>query len=297
MINIKHNKTFILVSLILFLISFSFPILGMAAQETTSTETEATTETDNFPPETIVASFDEFTITLADLDSMWEKVPPEYLTQITKSDLLDQMITEKLMLQDAKAKDLANDDKIKKQIEDMTNQILVQALIERDVLNAVEVTDVEAEEYFTENPEEFTEKEQVHLFNILVETEEEANAVLEELNSGKDFSEVAKEKSAGPSADNGGDLGYISKGSIIPEIEDIIFSIEPEVFSEIVKTDYGFHILKISDKKPEELKEFETVKDIIIQTLLPEKQKTAFENLVNELKANANIELNEEPLK
>ena len=293
----KHNKTFLLVSLIFLSFILFFPIFGIAQQATSSDETATETEIKDFPPETIIATFGDFNITLGDLNIMWEKIPSEYKTQLTKSDLLEQMISEKLMLQDAKNKDLVSDEKIAKQIDDMTNQILIQALIEKEVLDTTEVSDDEAREYYNINPEEFTEKEQVYLFHILVETEEDANAIREELNSGMDFSEVAKEKSTGPSAPNGGELGYISKGSIIPEIEEIVFSLEIDEISEIVKTDYGFHILKITDKKPEELKKYESVKENIVQTLLPEKQKEAFEKLIENLKAGVTIEINEEPLK
>lgn len=297
MTNLKHNKTFIFVLLISLMVFSLTTISGMAGQDTVSNETEATEEIVDYPPETIIASFGDFTVTLEDLNLMWEKVPPEYKSQITKNNLLDQMISEKLLLQDAISKNLKNDEKIALQIEDMTNQILIQALIEKEVLNATDVSDEEAEEYYNNNPAEFTEKEQVHLFNIMVETEEEADIILEELKSGKEFSEVANEKSTGPSAANGGDLGYIAKGSIIPEIGDIIFNLEIDAISEVIKTEYGFHVLKITDKKPEELKTFDTVKESIVQNLLPEKQKAAFDNLVEELKGKVSIELNEDPLK
>jgi len=290
-------RTTIILTLCILVFSVFIPSSTFADEVTTTTETDTEITETILPPETIVASFGDFTITLEDLNTMWDNIPTEYKAQLTKSNVLDQMISEKLLLQDAKSKDLANDEKVAKQIDDMTNQILIQGLIEKEVLDTAKVTDEEASKYYKDNQEEFTEKEQVHLFNILVETEEEANTVLEELNSGKDFSEVAKEKSTGPSADKGGDLGYISKGSIIPEIEEVIFSLEINTISDVVKSDYGFHILKISDKKPEELKPFDDAKDSITQTLLPEKQKAAFENLIEELKSKTEIEINEEALK
>ncbi|MCK5767028.1 MAG: peptidylprolyl isomerase [Candidatus Atribacteria bacterium] len=296
MTNMKHKKLF-LALLIAILVFFLIAISGIAAQDTPSNETEAAAETVVFPPETIVASFGSFTITLEDLNSTWDTVPAEYKAQLTKSSILDQMISEKLLIQDAKSKDLISDKEIAKQIDDMTNQILIQGLIQKEVLETAKVTDEEAIEYYNNNQAEFTEKEQVHLFNILVETEEEANSVLEELNSGKDFSEVAKEKSTGPSADQGGDLGYITRGSIIPEIEEVVFTLEIDSITDVIKSDYGFHILKISEKKPEELKSFDDVRESIIQNLLPEKQKSTFDNLIEELKSKTEIEINEETLR
>jgi len=89
----------------------------------------------------------------------------------------------------------------------------------------------------------------------------------------------------------------LAKGTIIPEIEEVIFALELEELSEVVKTDFGFHILKISDKKSEIVKALEEAKEDIIQTLLPIKQKEAFENLIEELKSKAEIEINEEALR
>ena len=197
MTNLKHNKTFIFVFLITLMIFSLTTISWMAGQDTVSNETEATEEIVDYPPETIIASFGDFTITLEDLNLMWEKVPPEYKSQITKSNLLDQMISEKLLLQDAISKNLKNDEKIALQIEDMTNQILIQALIEKEVLDATDVSDEEAEEYYNNNPAEFTEKEQVHLFNIMVETEEEAELVRNAQIPGQELIQAYQAKKEG----------------------------------------------------------------------------------------------------
>jgi len=145
---------------------------------------------------------------------------------------------------------------------------LVQVLIEREILEKIKVNDEEVSEYYEQNKDSFTEKEQVHLYNILLETEEEAQDVLERLKAGENFSEITIEKSTGPSAAQGGDLGYLARGTIIPEIEEVVFALELEELSEVIKTDFGFHILKITEKKPETIKALEEVKEDIIQTFL-----------------------------
>ena len=92
-------------------------------------------------------------------------------------------------------------------------------------------------------------------------------------------------------------MGYLTKGTIIPEIEEVVFTLEVEELSEVVKSDYVFHILKNTEKKPETDRTLEEVKEEIIQTLLPVKQKDAFDNLLEELEGKAEIEINEEALK
>ncbi len=293
--NIFRTASILTLCLLIFLI---FTPSFILADEGTSTTTEINPEDveTSLPPETILASFGEQTITLGEFNQLWEQVPEDYKLQLDKSMVLDQMISEKLLIQEAKNMGLEEDNDVLEQIKKMTEQILVQALIEREILDKIKVNDEEVLEYYEQNKDSFTEKEQVYLYNILLETEEEAQDILEQLKAGGDFSEIAKEKSTGPSAAQGGDLGYLTKGTIIPEIEDVVFALELEELSEVIKTDFGFHILKITEKKPETVKTLEEVKEEIIQTLLPTKQKEAFENLLEELKGKAEIEINEEAL-
>ena len=293
--NIFRISTVLTLCLLVFLIfNFSFVF---ADEGTSTTETNPENVEASLPPETILASFGDHTITLGEFNQLWEEVPEEYKLQLDKSMMLDQMISEKLIIQEAKNMGLEEDNYVLEQIKKMTEQILVQALIEKEILDKVDVNDEEVLEYYEQNMDSFTEKEQIHLYNILLETEEEAQDILAQLKAGGDFSEIAKEKSTGPSAAQGGDLEYLSKGTIIPEIDEVVFGLEVEELSGIVKTDFGFHILKITDKKPETVKTLEEVKEDIIQTLLPTKQKEAFDNFLKELKGKIEIEINEEALR
>lgn len=280
------------------LIFFIFnPSSILANEGTSTTETNLEDAEIILPPETILASFSGQTITLGEFNQIWEEFPEDYKLQLDKSIVLDQMISEKLLIQEAKNIGLEEDNDVLEQIKKMSEQILVQVLIEREILDKIKVNDEEVLEYYEQNKDSFTEKEQVHLYNILLETEEEAQDVLEQLKAGGDFSEIAIEKSAGPSATQGGDLGYLAKGTIILEIEEVVFALELEELSEVIKTDFGFHILKITEKKPESVTALEEVKEDIIQTLLPDKQKVAFENFLEELKSKSEIEINEEALR
>jgi len=254
-----------------FLVFFIFnPSSILADEGTSATETNPEDVETILPPETILASFGEQTITLGEFNQIWEEVPEEYKLQLDKSMMLDQLISEKLLIQEAENMGLEEDNDVLEQIKKMTEQILVQVLIEREILDKIKVNDEEVLEYYEQNKDSFTEKEQVHLYNILLETEEEAQDVLEQLKAG---------------------------GDLIPEIEEVVFALELEELSEVIKTDFGFHILKITEKKPESVKALEEVKEDIIQTLLPDKQKEAFENLLEELKSKSEIEINEEALK
>ena len=273
------------------------PISILAEEKTSPTETNTDTAETTLPPETILSSFNGQTITLGEFNLLWDQIPENNKLQLTKSNVLDQIISEKLLIQEAKNRGLEQDKDVLEQIKNTTEQILVQSLIEKEIIGKVKVDDQEALTYYEENKDNFITKEQVYLYNILVETEEVAKDILEKLKSGVDFIEIAKEKSTGPSAAQGGDLGYISKGDLIPEIENVVFALEIGNISDIIKSQYGFHILKVTDKKPEVLKTFEEVKEEIAPTLLSTKQKEAFDNLLEELKSQVTIEINEEALK
>mgnify|MGYP001031849241 CR=1 FL=1 len=294
-INIFRTASILTLCLLVF---FTFnPSSVLADEGTSATETNPEDTETNLPPETILASFGDKAITLGEFNELWEQVPENYKAQLTKDNVLDQMISEVLLIQEAKEKKLEEDEKIAEQIKKTTEQILVQALIQREILDKIKVNDEEVLEYYEQNKDSFTEKEQVHLYNILLETEEDAQNVLEQLKAGGDFSEIAKTKSTGPSAAQGGDMGFISKGSTIPEIDEAVFALKVGELTDIIKSDYGFHILKVTEKKPESTKTLEEAKEDIMQTLLPEKQKEAFDNLLKELKSKVEIEINEEALR
>jgi peptidyl-prolyl cis-trans isomerase C len=303
----KNISKCLLITILGIFIFLNFnPILILADEQTSPSETNTdTTETilpseekteTILPPETILSSFDGQTITLGEFNQLWDQIPENSKLQLTKRNVLDQIISEKLLIQEAKNRGLEQDKDVLEQIKNTTEQILVQSLIEKEIIGKVKVDDQEALTYYEENKNNFITKEQVYLYNILVETEEVAKDILEKLKAGGDFIEIAKEKSTGPSAAQGGDLGYVSKGDLIPEIENVVFALEIGDISDIIKSEYGFHILKVTDKKPEVLKTFEEVKEEIAPTLLSTKQKEAFDNLLEELKSQVTIEINEEAL-
>jgi peptidyl-prolyl cis-trans isomerase C len=304
----KNISKYLLITILGIFVFLNFNFISILAEEQTSpTETNTdTTETIlpsqekteiTLPPETILSSFDGQTITLGEFNQLWDQIPADSKLQLTKRNVLDQIISEKLLIQEAKNRGLEQDKNVLEQIKNTTEQILVQSLIEKEIIGKVKVEDQEALTYYEENKGNFITKEQVYLYNILVETEEVAKDILEKLKAGGDFIEIAKEKSTGPSAAQGGDLGYVSKGDLIPEIENVVFALKIGSISDIIKSQYGFHILKVTDKKPEVLKTFEEVKEEITKTLLSTKQKEAFDKLIEELKAQVTIEINEEALK
>lgn len=155
----------------------------------------------------------------------------------------------------------------------------------------IEVTDEEIKTYYEENKDTFTEPEQVHASHILLETEEEANEILAQLNEGADFAELAKEHSKDPgSAQNGGDLGFFGRGEMVPEFEEAAFSLEVGEMSGVVESEHGYHIIKVTDKKEAKEYTLEEKREEIREQLFAQKLNAQVPAWLNELKQNAEIE-------
>lgn len=173
-------------------------------------------------------------------------------------------------------------DSVKQNIE---KNLQVKKLLEPQII----ITDEEIKDYFEENKESFNTEEQIKASHILVDNEEKAVEVKNKLNAGEDFAELAKEYSTDNSnKDNGGSLGFFGRGEMVPEFEDIAFSLEAGKTSEPVKTDFGFHIIKVEEKK--EAKEAvleentEQVKNMIFEQRLPEAYNSWYEKKSTEYK-------------
>ncbi len=174
-------------------------------------------------------------------------------------------------------------DKIREDIE-------IYLLAEKMIGASIDVSEEEMKTYFEENKESFDQKEQVKASHILVEDEATAKKVKEELDNGKDFAELAKEYSTDSSnAANGGDLGYFGKGEMAEEFEKTAFALEAGAISEPVKTEFGYHIIKLVDKKAEKAAEFEEHKEEIKEMLFDQKVQAEYTNWMEEKKAEYEI--------
>jgi parvulin-like peptidyl-prolyl isomerase len=133
--------------------------------------------------------------------------------------------------------------------------------------------------------------------HILVKTEGEAKNILERLRKGEDFAKIAQKSSIDTgSAKNGGDLGYFSQGQMVPEFEAAAARLKIGEISEPVKSRFGFHIIKVTDKKMGKPLEFDKIKNNIYQRVVAERQKEFFDNYVEDLKKRYKVEINKEAI-
>ncbi|MBN2396564.1 MAG: SurA N-terminal domain-containing protein [Candidatus Atribacteria bacterium] len=175
--------------------------------------------------------------------------------------------------------------------DDITNQKMIEKVIQQEY-DKIEITEEEMAQYYEENKDTFFQPEKRKISHILVDTEEEAKNILLQLKDGiADFSKLAQEKSTCPSSEKGGDLGYITRGQMVKEFEDVAFNLEIGEMSDIVSTDFGFHIIKCDDIQQEHQLTFEEAKENIKNILTYQKQNESIETLLTQLRENANIKI------
>ncbi len=260
-----------------------------------SLQVTAIEEQDNGKESLVVIN--EEIITLEDFEKYWNMIPDNYKIQLNKEDVLEQLITQTLLIQKADELNLREDPEVAFQIKNNIDQILIQSLLEKEIIDKTVLTDEDLEVYYEENKENYWHEEEVHALNILVETEEQAEEVIKKLEQGEDFAVLAKEISIASTAPTGGDIGFINKGTLMADIEEQLFILNPGEISKIIPTERGFHIFKVVEKNPSGYLELSEVKEEIEYQLLPLKQQEAFDQYLKDIEDRAIIEKNVELLK
>ncbi|WP_248548098.1 peptidylprolyl isomerase [Paenibacillus odorifer] len=175
-------------------------------------------------------------------------------------------------------------------VDDLKKQMPLQVKLRKILEPQVTVTDDEIKEYYDTNKATFSEEEQVRASHILVETKEEADAILKQLKEGADFATLAKEKSSDTgSKDNGGDLDFFKRGDMVAEFSDVAFKLKVGETSDAVKSDYGYHIIKVTDHKDAKDYTLEEKKDEIRKTLVSQKVSTLSSTWMSETTEKAKI--------
>lgn len=175
-------------------------------------------------------------------------------------------------------------------MDDLKKQMPLQVQIRKLLLPKVTITDEEIQTYFNENKDSLGSEEQVRASHILVETKEEADAIYKQLQDGADFATLAKEKSADTgSKDNGGDLGFFTKSDMVEQFSTAAFGMKVGEISQPVKTDYGYHIIKVTDRKDAVVATLENSKERVKDALTTQKISEMSSTWLQTLQSGAKI--------
>ncbi|MDH3344874.1 MAG: peptidyl-prolyl cis-trans isomerase, partial [Desulfobacteraceae bacterium] len=177
----------------------------------------------------------------------------------------------------------------------------IQQFVDKDLIQDVKVSQKEVKDFYKNNPDMFKQSEQVKASHILIKVDtqadksakDQANKKIKEiqkkLEDGEDFAGLAKEYSEGPSNVNGGDLGYFERGRMVKPFEDAAFKLKPGEVSGMVETPFGYHLIKVVDKKPESVVSYENAKERIAQYLEQEKKGKVLERNLEDMRQKAVI--------
>jgi peptidyl-prolyl cis-trans isomerase C len=242
--------------------------------------------------DSVVARVNGVEIHQSDLD-LAEEEAGEQLAQLppdARRDYLISYLTDMLLI-DKAADDrhLSQSVEFQRKVNFAKNKLLMEALMQ--AIGKEAVTDAALRKVYDEARQQVGDQEEVHARHILVATEAEAKAILAELKGGADFAKLAKEKSKDPGATDGGDLGYFTQDQMVPEFSQVAFKLAKGQISDPVKTQFGWHIIKIEDRRKREIPPFEQVKGQLENYVVRKAQA----DFVAKLRQGAKIEKVEPP--
>lgn len=243
----------------------------------------------------VLATVNGKEITEEYVDGILQNLDPQSAMQFSSEDgkkkLLDELINQEIFHLEAINQGMDQEDEFKLRLEEMKKHHLTQYAINK-ILDNITVEEGEIHSYYNKNKDLYKTEESVQASHILVDSEEKAQEILKEINEGLAFEEAAKNYSKCPSSANGGDLGFFTRGQMVPEFENAAFTLENGEISAPVATDFGYHIIKTVDKKEAGITPLDEVKEKLTRQILTMKQNNAYSNIAEDLKKKYDVKVN-----
>lgn len=247
----------------------------------------------------VVAKVNRHVITISDVEDRISRLPIRYrsVAKENKADFVDEMVVDLLLYDEAVKRGLLSDRDLRKVIEEAQKKIVIAKLIKDEVEDKIKISNQEIEEYYRSSKDEFMAQPKYRASHILVSSEEEAKALQDKLKKNGKFEDLARDYSKDMTAKRGGDIGYFMKGEVIPEFENVCLNLNVGETSPIIKTQFGYHIIKLTDRVTAQPKSLDEVKEDIRNIIKTKKRQELFNKLVSSLKTNSKIKVDDEILK
>ena len=262
----------------------------------------------------ILGKIGDFVFKKSDFDRIISYVPPERQKYLQtnpqqKATILKRIIEHRAIAERAKKEGFDKRPDIREQLEYSMNDYLAQEYLKKAVLKDVSVKEEELRKHYQENEKTYTFPAQVKARHILIKVasnapegdkkkaREKADGLLKRVKEGQDFAKLAEESSEdAASQKKGGDLGYFSRGRMVKPFEDAAFSMKPGQVSEIIETQFGYHIIKVEDVKEARIRPFDEVKETVKSQLTLKLNKDKQEEFMKNLYKEVGIEIHPEKL-
>jgi peptidyl-prolyl cis-trans isomerase C len=262
----------------------------------------------------VVANIGDQKITISDLDKMIGLLDAEKQKLIEKNpqlkeSVLTQFVQSMVVSKLAKGKGFDKIADVKDQLDFFKDNFLASLYIRQEVLGKISIPDEDMKKYYDSHKDEFKTPEMVRVRHILVRVDEsapekdqkaakkKAESILKKIKSGADFAKLAEEVSEDPgSKEKGGDIGFFQRGRMVKSFEDAAFALKPGEVSGLVKTRYGYHILKLEERKAPAIQSFAEVKETIRQKLIQDQSKSKVVAFIEQAMKDAKAEIHPEAL-
>jgi len=249
--------------------------------------------------EKVLAKVSNRVITVKDLNTRIAKVPTYYqgVVEKNKKRYLDETIIEMLFYEEAIRLGIDKDKETREVINEAKKKIIIAKFIKEEVEDKIKVTEKETKLYYDEHKDEFKSPQLWRASHILVGTEQEAKDIRAELAKGAKFEDLAGKYSTDATASRGGDVGYFRMGQLVPEFENACAKLEVGQTGNILHTQFGYHIIKLTDRKEPVIEDFEKVKPLVESELKRRKRSELFDKLVMDLKKKYGVQIEEDVYK
>lgn len=243
---------------------------------------------------TVVATVNDHPITASEIDLRLQALPPQirgqFATGERRQQLVEQVILGYLMADEATKEGLDRSPEFKEGMAQAKEALLARVYMKKHVADEAQPSDAELKKEYEKLLPQLAPPPQIHARHILVKGQEEAAAARKRVvDKGEAFEAVAKAVSIDPSAGNGGDLGFFGPGRMVPAFEKAALALKVGEVSEPVQTQFGWHLIKVEEKKEGEVPTFDEIKERLAQQLVQDRYREQLKTLTDNLKAKARI--------
>jgi peptidyl-prolyl cis-trans isomerase C len=247
----------------------------------------------------VLAKVSNKAITLKEFKYRISKLPPYYQGMVNrnKKKFLDETIIEMMFYEEAIRKGIDRDKEVREVLAEAKKKIMIAKLLKNEIEDKLKADDAEVRQYYEAHKDSFKSPELRRASHILVGTEQEAKDIQAELSKGASFEELAKSKSIDATASRGGDVGYFREGQLVSEFENACKALKPGETSPIVHSQFGYHIIKLTDQKGPGVEPYEKVKAKIEDQLKKRNRSELFDKMVLDLKNKYNVEIEDDVFK
>ena len=262
-------------------IGFTLIALCLLLSLATRSQAQEPAKSERDPSQEVLAVINGQPLTQRHYDQFIEQYSPQVqaMAKEDKGRFMRELVMQELLAQEGKRLHIDQDPEVQIRLRTQANNTIARAVVQKSVEEQSGITDAKLKAHYDANKSKYKEGETVTASHILVKTEPEAKAVLEELKAGKNFAELAKEKSTGPSAPQGGSLGSFSRGRMVPAFEEAAFALKAGEVSDPVQTRFGWHVIKVTEHTEGKQQDFDQAKEEIRNDLVSEYVQSMLRNL------------------